>query len=399
MDFLIPDKTQELLSQVREFVKQELYPIEAEAVNKSFRDLLPTLHGKRDMVRQRGWFLPQIPTDHGGLGLSFLDYAMLCEEMARSPYGNYVFNAQAPDAGNMEILIEFGTSEQRERFLQPLLRGEIRSCFSMTEPDRPGSNPTWMETTAVRDGGDYVINGNKWFTSSADGAVFAVVMCVTDPDAPPHNRASQIIVPTDTPGFHLVRNISCMGHAGDDWASHAEIEYQDCRVPLANRLGEEGAGFAIAQSRLGPGRIHHCMRWIGIAERSFELMCQRAATREVAPGEPLSSRQSVQNWIADSRAEIDAARLMTLHAAWKIDKVGTRKARTEISTIKFFVANILMNVIDRAIQTHGALGISDDTVLSTFYRHERAARIYDGPDEVHRSLVAKQVMKSYVANS
>lgn len=395
MDFSIPDPTRQLLSQVRDFVRHELYPIETLAVGKPFRALLPTLNDKRRTVRQRGWFLPQIPREYGGVGLSFVDYAMFCEELGRSPYGNYVFNAQAPDAGNMEILIETGTPEQQELFLQPLLRGEIRSCFSMTEPDRPGSNPTWMETSAVREGDQYVINGHKWFTSSADGASFAIVMCVTDPDAPPHQRASQIIVPTDTPGFHLIRNISCLGHAGDDWASHAEIKYLDCRVPVANRLGAEGAGFGIAQSRLGPGRIHHCMRWIGIAERSFDLMCQRASAREVAPHEPLASRQSVQNWIADSRAEIDAARLMTLHAAWKIDQVGSRQARTEISTIKFFVANVLTNVIDRAIQTHGALGISDDTVLATFYRNERAARIYDGPDEVHRSVVARQVLKRF----
>ena len=358
---------------------------------------MPTLEAKRDRVRKLGLFIPQISKEHGGVGLSFLDYAMLCEEMARSPYGNYVFNAQAPDAGNMQILIQFGTAMQKKRFLGPLLRGEIRSCFSMTEPDRPGSNPTWLETTAVRDGDAYVINGHKWFTSSADGASFAVVMCVTDPDAQRHDRASQIIVPTDTPGFQLVRNIPCMGHAGDDWASHAEIRYENCRVPLANRLGDEGAGFAIAQSRLGPGRIHHCMRWIGIAERSFEMMCRRAAAREVAPAEPLASCQSVENWIADSRAEIDAARLMTLHAAWKIDQTGARSARTEISTIKFFVAGVMLKVVDRAIQAHGALGISDDTVLSTFYRNERAARIYDGPDEVHRSLVARQVLKKYTS--
>jgi len=397
MDFHIPQKTQELLDQVRTFVEQQLYPIEADAVGKTFRELLPTLEAKRDRVRKLGLFIPQISKEHGGVGLSFLDYAMLCEEMARSPYGNYVFNAQAPDAGNMQILIQFGTAMQKKRFLGPLLRGEIRSCFSMTEPDRPGSNPTWLETTAVRDGDAYVINGHKWFTSSADGASFAVVMCVTDPDAQRHDRASQIIVPTDTPGFQLVRNIPCMGHAGDDWASHAEIRYENCRVPLANRLGDEGAGFAIAQSRLGPGRIHHCMRWIGIAERSFEMMCRRAAAREVAPAEPLASCQSVENWIADSRAEIDAARLMTLHAAWKIDQTGARSARTEISTIKFFVAGVMLKVVDRAIQAHGALGISDDTVLSTFYRNERAARIYDGPDEVHRSLVARQVLKQYAS--
>jgi alkylation response protein AidB-like acyl-CoA dehydrogenase len=252
-----------------------------------------------------------------------------------------------------------------------------------------------MDTVAVRDGNDYVITGHKWFTSSADGASFAVVMAVTNPEAAPHQRASQIIVPTDSPGFERVRNISCMGHAGADWESHSEIRYHDVRVPVSNLLGAEGAGFSIAQARLGPGRIHHCMRWIGIAERSFEMMCQRAVSRELAPGDPLASRQTIQNWIAESRADIDAARLMVLHAAWKIDHVGAKKARVEISCIKFYVARVMMQVIDRAIQTHGALGITDDTILSTFYRNERAARIYDGPDEVHRGVVARQVLKEY----
>ncbi len=397
MDFSIPEPTQSLCGQVRDFVRRELFPIEAQADDKSFRQLLPLLSAKRDLVRRQQLWTPQIPRQYGGMGLSFLDFAMVSEELARSPYGHYVFNAQAPDAGNMEILIEFGNQQQQEQWLQPLLRGEIRSCFAMTEPDRPGSNPVWMETTAERDGGHYVINGHKWFATSADGAAFAVVMAVTNPDAEPHARASQIIVPTDVEGYRHVRNISCMGHAGEDWQSHAELRFENCRVPVDNLLGEEGAGFAIAQSRLGPGRIHHCMRWIGIAERCFDLMCQRASQREMAPGEPLASRQTVQNWIADSRAEIDAARLMTLHAGWRIDQVGTRAARVDISTIKFFVADVMMKVIDRAIQTHGALGISDDTVLSTFYRNERAARIYDGPDEVHRGLVARQMLKKYAA--
>jgi len=357
--------------------------------------MLPALQSVRQKVRDAGLWLPQIPQEYGGVGLSFMDYTLVCEQLGRSPFGNYVFNAQAPDAGNMEILIEFGTDEQKERWLRPLAAGDIRSCFSMTEPGRPGSNPVWMDTTATRDGDEYVINGHKWFTSSADGAAFAVVMAVTDPDAPPHQRASQIIVPTDSPGFEHVRNISCMGHAGEDWDSHAEIRYENCRVPVANRLGKEGSGFAIAQARLGPGRIHHCMRWIGISERSFDMMCERAATREVAPGEMLSSRQTIQNWIADSRAAIDAARLMVLHAGWKIDRVGSKAARVEISSIKFHVADVMMKVIDRAIQVHGALGISDDTILSTFYRNERAARIYDGPDEVHRSVVARQVLKKH----
>jgi alkylation response protein AidB-like acyl-CoA dehydrogenase len=395
MDFSISDKTRDLLGTVRDFIGREVFPLEELARTRSFTQLEPVLEEKRSLVKEMRLWTPQIPEKHGGVGLGFLDYAMVCEELARSPYGNYVFNAQAPDAGNMEVLMEFGTVSQQRTWLKPLLAGEIRSCFSMVEPERPGSNPVWLDTTAVRRGTDYVINGHKWFSSAADGAAFAVVMAVTNPDAPPHQRASLIIVPTDTPGYQRVRNISCMGDPGEGWGSHSEIRYEDCRVPMANLLGREGEGFQIAQSRLGAGRIHHCMRWIGISERCFEMMCHRAATREIAPGVKLATRQTIQNWIAESVAEISAARLMVLHAGWKIDRVGTKEARIEISAIKFHVANMMMKVIDRAMQTHGALGISDDTVLSTFYRHERGARIYDGPDEVHRSVVARHVMKKY----
>jgi alkylation response protein AidB-like acyl-CoA dehydrogenase len=295
----------------------------------------------------------------------------------------------------MEILIEHGTPEQKERFLMPLLAGEIRSCFSMTEPEHPGSNPTWMSTTAVQDGNDYVINGHKWFTSAAEGAAFAIVMAVTDPAAGRHQRASMIIVPADTPGFRLVENTSVMGERGRGWASHAEIRYEDCRVPQSNRLGEEGMGFAIAQHRLGPGRIHHCMRWIGICERAFELMCRHAVSREIAPGRPLAGQQTVQNWAAESRAAIDAARLLVLHTAAKIDRQGAYTARDEISLIKFHVADVLQQVLDRAIQVHGALGMTDKTPLAYWYRHERAARIYDGPDEVHKWSVARRIFQRY----
>ena len=395
MDFSIPKETRDLVDRVRNFVETEIYSLEDAWREMTFRELVPLLEEKRQLVREQGLWTPQIPRSHGGLGLGFLEHALVSEQLARSPIGHYAFNAQAPDAGNMEILLEFGTAVQQEKWLTPLLAGEVRSCFSMTEPERPGSNPVWMDTRAERDGDEYVINGHKWFTSSADGAAFAIVMVVTDPQAEPHMRASQIIVPTDTAGFELVRNISCMGHAGDDWASHSEITYTDCRVPVENLLGEEGAGFSIAQSRLGPGRIHHCMRWIGISERCFELMCERAANRDIAPGEKLAGRQVIQHWIADSRAEIDASRLMVLHAGWKIDQLGAREARTEVSAIKFFVADVMMKVIDRAIQVHGAKGISDDTILSFFYRNERAARIYDGPDEVHRNVVARRVLQDY----
>ncbi len=273
------------------------------------------------------------------------------------------------------------------------MAGEIRSCFSMTEVELPGSNPVMMDTTAVKDGDDYVINGQKWYTTAADGAAFAVVMAITDPEAPPHRRASMIIVPTDTPGFDLVRNISVMGHTGEDWASHAEILYHSCRVPQSNLLGPEGQGFAIAQERLGPGRIHHCMRWIGICNRAFDLMCARANSRIIAPGEVLGERDIVRSWIADSAAEIQAARLMTLHTAWKIEQRGWREARQDISMIKFTVANTMQRVIDRALQVHGGLGMTDDTLLAFFFRHERAARIYDGADEVHKISLAKRILR------
>lgn len=393
MDFAVPPATQDLVARYRAFVDREVLPLETSALG--FDDRSARLEAVRRSARAQGLWLPQIPPEYGGRGLAFLDHALVSEQLGRSPWGHFAVNAQAPDAGNMEILLEFGSEEQKARWLAPLAAGEIRSCFSMTEPGRAGSNPVLLDTNAVRDGDHYVINGHKWFTSSADGAAFAIVMAVTDPDAEPHRRASQIIVPTDTPGFELVRNIPCLGHAGAGWESHGEIRYHDCRVPASHRLGDEGAGFAIAQSRLGPGRIHHCMRWIGIASRCLELLCERAATREIAPGEMLGTRQVVQHWIADSRAEIDAARLMVLHAAWKIDTEGARAARVEISTIKYFAASVMLQVLDRAIQAHGALGVTDDTVLSTFYRLERGARIYDGPDEVHRNLVARQLLRPY----
>jgi acyl-CoA dehydrogenase len=395
MDFAPSPTLQPLLEQIERFIRDEVEPLEPRFVGGSFRALLPELGRLRARVKELGLWLPQMPRDVGGLGLTLQEHGQVSERLGRSPLGHYLFNCQAPDAGNMEILHRHGTPAQHERWLAPLLRGDIRSCFSMTEPELPGSNPTLLGTTARKDGDDYVIDGHKWFTSSADGAAFAIVMAVTDPDAAPHLRASQIIVPTDAPGFTLVRNISVMGHAGDDYASHAEVRYQGVRVPQSNRLAGEGAGFLIAQERLGPGRIHHCMRWIGICERAFELMCQRAATREVAPGRMLGTKQLVQAWIAESRAEIDAARLMVLRAAWTIDNQGVYAAREQVSLIKFYVAGVMERVLDRAIQTHGALGMTDDTPLAWFFRQERAARIYDGPDEVHKMVVAKRILKAY----
>jgi alkylation response protein AidB-like acyl-CoA dehydrogenase len=293
-------------------------------------------------------------------------------------------------------LIEHGTPEQQEQFLRPLLRGETRSCFSMTEPEFAGSNPVGMGTTAVTEGDSYIIDGHKWFTSSADGAAFAVVMAITNPHAEnKYLRASQILVPMDTPGVELVRNISVMGEAGEGWASHAEMRYNEVRVPRSNVLGAEGAGFAIAQERLGPGRIHHCMRWLGICERAFDLMCAYAVQRELAPGRPLAEQGSIQAWIAESRAEMNAARLMVLDTAVAIDRQGQYAARDQISLIKFYVAGVLQRVLDRALQVHGGLGMTDDTPIAYWYRHERAARIYDGPDEVHKWSVARRILARY----
>jgi len=385
-----------LLDRIKEFVRNEVYPLEADFLRRPFRELTSTLAAKREQVKAKGLWAPHLPTEHGGLGLALSEFALVSEELGRTPIGHYLFNCQAPDIGNMEILMDHGTDEQKATYFVPLARGEVRSCFSMTEPEHPGSNPTWMSTTAVKDGSDYVINGHKWFTSSAEGASFAIVMAITDSDAAsPYKRASQIIVPIPTTGFTLVRNISVMGEEGSDYASHAEVRYENCRVPQTNLLGKEGEGFAIAQKRLGPGRIHHCMRWIGICERAFDLMCSYAAKRELSPGVLLGSRQNVQEWIAESRAEINAARLLVLQTACAIDRQGAASVREDISLIKFFAAGILQKVLDRAIQVHGALGLTDATLLSYWYRHERAARIYDGPDEVHKTVVARGVLRKY----
>ncbi|WP_394837100.1 acyl-CoA dehydrogenase family protein [Pendulispora rubella] len=394
--FPVSAELQSHLEAMRAIVDADLVPLEQRlASEKSFIALEPALAKVRQKVKEKGLWGPQIPKSLGGMGLPLTEHARVSEELGRSPLGHYAFNCQAPDAGNMEILQAFGSDAQKKTYLEPLVRGDIRSCFAMTEPEHAGSNPTWLGTTAVKDGSDYVIHGHKWFTSSADGATFAIVMAVTNPEAAPHARASQIIVPTNTPGFRLVRNISVMGESGDGYASHAEVALEGCRVPQTNLLGIEGAGFGIAQERLGPGRIHHCMRWIGICERSFALMCRRAASRMVAPGKPLGTKQIVQAWIAESRAEIQAARLMVLNAAWTMERDGAYAAREDISLIKFFVAGVLQRVIDHAIQVHGALGMTDDTVLAFFYRHERAARIYDGADEVHKVVVAKRILKGF----
>jgi len=396
LDFSESPKVKAIRGVVREFMKKEVYPLEPMLRGQGFVALLPELKKAREKARQTGLWAAHVPEKYGGAGLKLTEFAHMSEELGKSPIGHYLFNVQAPDVGNMEILMEHGTQEQKEKFLMPLIRGEIRSSFTMTEPEFPGSNPVWMGTTAHKDGNEWVIRGHKWFATSVEGATFAICMAVTNPEAPsPYARASMIIVPTDTPGFEHIGNISVMGERGGDWASHAEVSYQGARVPLSNILGQEGMGFVIAQERLGPGRIHHCMRWIGTSERALDIMCGHAATRELSPGKPLGTKQIVQQWIAESRAEINAARLMVLHAAWKIEQEGTYAAREEISLIKFTVARMLQRVLDRAIQTLGGLGMTDDTPLAFWYSHERAARIYDGADEVHIEVVARRILRNY----
>ncbi len=390
------DRLRSLLPQIKEFVETELYPLETtENLTHDFSFIEPVLLEKRKRVKQAGLWGLHLPEADGGLDLTLCEFGQISEVLAGSPFGHFVFNTQAPDIGNTELMHRYAPPHLKEKYLEPLMQGEIRSCFSMTEPEFAGSNPTRMGTTAIKDGDDYIINGHKWFTSSADGATFIIVMAVTNPEAARHKQASQILVPSDAPGVTLVRNIPIMGHTGDSWASHAEMRYEEVRVPQANLIGAEGAGFLLAQERLGPGRIHHCMRFIGIAERSFDLMCRYAVSRELEEGTVLGDKQFIQGFIADSRAEIDAARLLVLRTARHIDERGAAAVRDEVSMIKFFTANMMLRVIDRAIQVHGALGMTSDILLSYWYTHERAARIYDGADEVHKAALARTILKGY----
>ncbi len=396
MEFNVPEKMKIITGMMDEFVEKEIVPLEPEFLTRTFREMLPVLEDKRKMVKQMELWAPNHPKEYGGMGLNLVEHAFVSESLGRSPLGHYIFGCHAPDAGNIEILHLHGTDEQKEKYLRPLVDGRIRSCFSMTEVELAGSNPVMMDTTAVKDGDDYVINGQKWYSTAADGARFSIVMAVTNPDASTYMQASMIIVPTDTPGFNLVRNIPVMGHVGDDFASHSEILLQSCRVPQKNLLGPEGHGFVIAQERLGPGRIHHCMRWIGICNRVFDLMCKRASERMISrDGKTLATKQIIQSWIAECAAKIQAARLMTLHAAWKIEELGVKEAREDIALIKFFVANVMQEVTDKALQVHGGLGMTDDVIIPFFYRHERAARIYDGADEVHKMSVARRILRKY----
>jgi acyl-CoA dehydrogenase len=388
---VIPDVIAERRERVRAFMDEHVYPNEArltredEAADALIREL-------QQEAKSADLWAPHLPPEAGGSGSGFLEYAYLNEEIGRSFIAQLIFGCQAPDAGNGEILHLYGTPEQKRRFLEPLVAGETRSFFGMTEPEVAGSDPTLLRGSAERDGDDWVINAHKWFSSGADGAGFGIVMVVTEPDAAPHERASMILVPTDTPGYELVRRIPVMGHEGRGWATHCETQFTDVRVPLSNTLGEPGAGFKIAQKRLGPGRIHHVMRWLGQMQRAFELMCSYALERR-AFGEPLADKQTIQNWIAESAADIQACRLMTLQAAHRLDEGD--EARVEVSLIKFFAARVLNEVIDHALQVHGGLGMTDDTPLALMYRMARGGRIYDGADEVHKMVVARRILRSF----
>src|SRR3954464_12250111 len=404
MDFTPSDRVLKLRERIEGFLDENYYPVELDvlqALDSEVSAGVPypqVLVDMRERAKSEGlWNLFLADEEHGG-GLTNWEYGMLCEVMGRSLASPMVFNCSAPDTGNMEILVDHGTPEQKQRWLRPLLDGQTRSCFSMTEPETSGSDPTQLAARAELEGdtqsgtGEWVISGLKWFTSGAVGADVAIAMVVTDPGAAPHKRASMILVPTDTPGFNLLRPVSVMGHSGGP--GHCEIEYADCRVPADSLLGERGAGFTIAQDRLGPGRIHHCMRAIGAAERALELMCKRALTRDAFGGK-LAEKQFVQDFVAKSRIEIDGARLMVLNAAWRMDEYGKREARQEISMTKVVAANVVMDVLDRAIQVHGALGVSDDTPLAIMWRSLRMLRLADGPDEVHKMVIALREMNRW----
>jgi alkylation response protein AidB-like acyl-CoA dehydrogenase len=396
MDFAVPEEIERLREGIRRFMDEHVYPLERARLHWKMEvggpAYPPAVRAVHEKAKALGYWAFHLPKEVGGAGIPFMHYVLLNEILGRSPLGPVCVGSQAPESGNAEILWRFGTEAQKARWLKPLVDGDIRSCFSMTEPEVAGSDPRLLRTTAVRDGDHYVIDGHKWFTSGAHGASFAIVMAKTNPENEnPYLRFSQIIVPADTPGFRIERGIAVMG---DDDNHHAEIRYEDCRVPVTNRLGGEGMGFVIAQERLGPGRIHHCMRWLGVAERAFELMCRYANEREMF-GSTLARKANVQDWVADARADIQAARLMTLHAAWKIDTGGQQSAREEIGLIKFFGARVLQSVVDKAIQVFGAAGVTEDHPLSMFYRQARLARIYDGPDEVHKMVVARRILARY----
>ena len=396
-DFSTEPDFQHKLEWMDAFVQERIWPLETLVEELGFEGLQRAIAPLQQEVKAQDLWAAHLDPELGGQGFGQVKLGLMHEILGTCPIAPLAFGNAAPDSGNSEILALAGTSEQKERYLHPLLAGDLKSAFSMTEPDTAGSDPTLLRTSAVQDGEDWVIDGHKWFSSNASIADFLIVMAVTDPDARPHQRASMFLVDTDTPGVEIVRDVATMEHPWESfgrYGNHAEVRYRQVRVPAEALLGARGAGFLIAQQRLYPGRIHHCMRWLGVARRAFDMLCERSLYR-YAHGAVLSQHQTVQNWIADSAAEMQAARLMTLHAAWKMDTEGVASARKEIALIKFFGARVLHDVVDRALQAHGSLGYSTDLPLEAMYRYARAARIYDGPDEVHRASVARQVLRGY----
>lgn len=394
-DFSTEPELQHELDWMTGFVREEIWPLETLELDRGQLD--GALRPLQERVRERGLWAAHLPPQLGGQGFGQVRLGLMHEILGTTPYGPIAFGCQPPDSGNAELLALAGSMEQRDRWLTPLLAGDLRSAFSMTEPDVAGADPTMIQTRAVLDPGtdEWVIDGHKWFSTNASVAGLLIVMCVTDPDARPHQRASMLLVPADTPGVAILRDVPTMERPDEQFGQpggHAEIAYESVRVPAANLLGARGDGFGLAQQRLVPGRIHHCMRWLGVARRAFDMLCERATYR-VSHGSRLADKQTVQNWVADSAAQLQAARLMTLHAAWRIDTEGSAAARTDVSMVKFHGAQVLHDVIDRALQVHGALGYSTDMPLEAMYRYARGARLYDGPDEVHRRAVARQILR------
>lgn len=399
MDFQPSEYSQQVQRTLHQFMERHVLLKNAEFQRLADRGVYPTavVEPLKALAREAGlWnlFLPGLLDDEPGTRLTNMEYAPLAEIMGRLPWASEIFNCNAPDTGNMELLHLFASPEQRQRWLKPLLDGEIRSCFSMTEPDVASSDATNIQTTIRREGDEYVINGRKWFTSGAlhPNCKFAILMGVSDesPDAARHRRHSMVIVPLDTLGFKIVRDVPIMHHYAPD--GHCEVTYTNVRVPVTNLLGEEGAGFALAQARLGPGRVHHCMRTIGQCELAVDLMCERALSRR-AFGKHLSEFSNVQDWIAYSRVEIDQARLLVLQAAWKMDTFGNKSAHVDVSAIKLVAAQLQTRVVDRAMQVFGAMGVTPDTPLSYLWSWGRAMRFFDGPDEVHLRAVARSELE------
>ena len=397
-DFSTEPEFEEQLAWMRQVVRDELFPLET--LQLDTHQLSLALAPIQEEVRQRGLWAAHLPPELGGGGFGQVKLGLMHEILGQTAYGPVAFGNNAPDSGNAELIAigieSTGREDQREQWLEPLLAGKIRSAFSMTEPGA-GADPTLLSTRAVRDGDEWVINGHKWFTSNGSVADVLVVMAVTNPDVHPYQGSSMILVPANTPGVDIVRDVPTMEDPVEHYGrfgAHSEVIYRDVRVPYENLVGNEGDGFRLAQQRLGPGRIHHCMRWLGQSRRAFDMLCERAVSR-YTHGSYLAEKQTIQNWVAESMAEMTAARLMTLYAAWKMDQEGAQAARVEIAMIKYYGAKVLYDVIDRAIQVHGSLGFSTDLPLEHMYRAARAARIYDGPDEVHKVTVARQVLKRY----